>query len=319
MKFLRLVLLIGLWCMSWAVDSTDLSVESKAWLDAEKAMLRGPQKVKLTDKGEFTLAPGYAFIPAREANAIQSSMGNPSGPNMLGMVIQLDSLSSWYITLEYDESGHIKDDDQSDLDPTEILNSIKESQDEDNKRRKAEGFDELDIKGWVEAPAYDPTNHKLLWSLELSAKGDSLSSVNYNMKSLGREGLISATFVGTKSEVEQNRAFAKDLSNSITFVEGKRYTDFNSATDKIAEYGLMGLIGGVALKKLGLFAMIGLFFAKFFKIILIAVLALGGFLTKWVFRKKETPASTVVEDIVVSNPSPPQEVEPSDKQGQKNS
>jgi uncharacterized membrane-anchored protein len=63
----------------------------------------------------------------------------------------------------------------------------------------------------------------------------------------------------------------------VNFNEGKRYGDFNSSTDKIAEYGLAALVGGMALKKLGLFAVL----LKFAKPIIVAVGAAGAAVVKF--------------------------------------
>ena len=49
---------------------------------------------------------------------------------------------------------------------------------------------------------------------------------------------------------------AHNLLASLDFAAGKRYADFNSSTDKVAEYGLAALVAGVAAKKLGLLAVI---------------------------------------------------------------
>jgi uncharacterized membrane-anchored protein len=71
---------------------------------------------------------------------------------------------------------------------------------------------------------------------------------------------------------------------------GKRYEDFVASTDHVAEYGIAALVAGVAAKKLGLLAVIGVFFAKFAKIILIGAAALGGAVVK-LFRRSAPPAA----------------------------
>lgn len=43
----------------------------------------------------------------------------------------------------------------------------------------------------------------------------------------------------------------------------------------MAAYGLAALVAGVAAKKLGLLAMGGIFIAKFFKLIVVALVAFG--------------------------------------------
>jgi len=78
---------------------------------------------------------------------------------------------------------------------------------------------------------------------------------------------------------------------ALEFDEGKRYTDFNISTDKVAEYGLAALVAGVAAKKLGLFAIIGAFFLKFTKVLLLGGAAVMAGAVKWWKGKKDTDAS----------------------------
>ncbi|MEI9946724.1 MAG: DUF2167 domain-containing protein [Chitinophagaceae bacterium] len=54
------------------------------------------------------------------------------------------------------------------------------------------------------------------------------------------------------------------------FTDGNRYADFNDNTDKVAAYTVGGLVAGKILLKIG-------FFAKFWKLILLAIAGIGGF------------------------------------------
>ena len=86
--------------------------------------------------------------------------------------------------------------------------------------------------------------------------------------------------------IEAEKPIARQLLAALEYNDGKRYAQFDSATDHIAEFGLAALIGGVAAKKLGLFALIAAFLAKFAKVIAIAVIAALGILAKLMGRKK---------------------------------
>ncbi|MBK7846575.1 MAG: DUF2167 domain-containing protein [Zoogloea sp.] len=65
----------------------------------------------------------------------------------------------------------------------------------------------------------------------------------------------------------------------------ERYADFNERTDKVAEYGLAALVGGIAAKKLGLLATLGVFLAKFWKIGALALVGLGAGARRLLGRK----------------------------------
>jgi uncharacterized membrane-anchored protein len=49
------------------------------------------------------------------------------------------------------------------------------------------------------------------------------------------------------------------------FTTGNTYGEFNSSVDKVAAYGIAGLIAGGILAKTGLFAKIGILLLKFIK------------------------------------------------------
>ncbi|MFC5324528.1 DUF2167 domain-containing protein [Bradyrhizobium oligotrophicum] len=73
--------------------------------------------------------------------------------------------------------------------------------------------------------------------------------------------------------------------SDLAYNAGKRYEDFSASTDRIAEYGLLALVGGVAAKKLGLLALAGAFVLKFAKIIIFAVVGFGAAVMNF-FRRK---------------------------------
>ncbi len=114
-----------------------------------------------------------------------------------------------------------------------------------------------------------PTNppRALVWSVELrekSAPAGTDNTVNYNTYVLGREGIRLARFHHLPiAQVEGEKAGRQSSVLELDLVqrEGRRrYADFNSSTDKVAEL-VAALIGGVAAKKLGLLAS-GALFAK---------------------------------------------------------
>ena len=80
---------------------------------------------------------------------------------------------------------------------------------------------------------------------------------------------------------------AEELLGSLNFAQGKRYQDFNGSTDKVAAYGLAALVGVVAVKKLGLLAMVGIFLVKVWKLALIAIVGGMAAMRKFFGRKRE--------------------------------
>ena len=119
------------------------------------------------------------------------------------------------------------------------------------------------------------------------APADAPVGINYNTYALGREGYISMNLLTSLNQVEQDKGHVQTLLGALSFNEGKRYADFDSSTDKVAEYGLAALVGGLAAKKLGFFALAAAFLAKFAKVFLLGGAAALGVFTKFFKRKKD--------------------------------
>ena len=260
---------------------------------ANQAALAGPADVKLVDQAMLKLPDGLVYIPAAESKRLLASMGNRTGDGLLGMVLSPAPEANWFVVMQFHKSGYIKDDDAREWKVDELLAGLQQGTEEGNKERRARGIPEIEIVGWVEAPKYDTATHRLVWSLESKDKGATPAAdrgVNYNTYALGREGYISMNLVTGLDSINRERPVAHRLLAALQYNDGKRYSDFNSATDYVAEFGLAALIGGVAAKKLGLFALIAAFAAKFAKVIGVAALALGATVTK-LLRRKQPPAA----------------------------
>jgi len=272
--------------------------EITAALDAARAVAQhGPVEIKMGNQGKLNLPEGYVFIPSPQAARILTAMGNRAGNNLLGLIFPGESAGDddhWFMVARYEASGYIKDDDARDWNADDLLKSLKEGTEAANADRRSRGIPEMEIVGWVEKPTYDAAARRLVWSMSSRDKGAAAGSeqgVNYNTYALGREGYITLNLVTSLRTVEKEKPLAKKMLAALEFDEGKRYTDFNISTDKVAEYGLAALVAGVAAKKLGLFAIIGAFFLKFTKVLLLGGAAVMAGAVKWWKGKKDTDAS----------------------------
>lgn len=268
-------------------QSAAKSASDAVWQAAGDAMQHGPQVIQLGDQGRLSLPEGYNFVPKKEAADLMRLMGNQTDERFLGLVMP-DSGAEWMATVDYEPSGYIKDDDAKDWNADELLNGLKEGTKEGNKRRVEMGIEPIEVTKWVEVPTYDSPQHRLVWSAEARTMNaaDEDPTINYNTYVLGREGYISLNLITSSSQIEKDKAVARELLAAVEFNEGKRYADFNESTDKVAAYGLAALVGGLAAKKLGLLAAAGVFLAKFAKVILIGVAAAASFIGKRFFGSK---------------------------------
>lgn len=262
----------------------------QAWAAAKTAAQHGPTAVTLRDQAKLNIGTGEVFIPQPAAGQLMQAMGNRNNPDMLGLVMPTGG-AEWMVVAKYEASGYIKDDDAKDWNVDDLFKSIKEGTDAANAEREKRGIPALEIQGWVERPHYDAAAHRLIWSMAARSKGQPAGepeSVNYNTYALGREGYISLNLITARDHVDADKPAVQKLLANLDFQDGKRYTDFNEKTDKVAEYGLAALVGGIAAKKLGLFAVMAAFFAKFAKVAILAVAGFGAAIAKLFKRKSST-------------------------------
>jgi uncharacterized membrane-anchored protein len=279
--FLSIALQMAAYAVADDADQTLSSAQQQAkaaWLAAGAAMIRGPNTIELRNQAQLALPSGYGFVPQKQAAALMRSMGNSTGDDFIGLVFPETESQTWFVSIQFEDSGYVKDDDARNWNADELLQSLKDGTEAGNEERAQMGIPALKVTRWVEEPKYESGTHRLVWSAEATLKDqeDPDPTINYNTYALGRDGYISLNLITTSSTVDADKPSAQELLAAVTFNDGKRYTDFDSSTDKVAAYGLAALVAGVAAKKLGLLAIAGAFLLKFAKVIALGAAALGG-------------------------------------------
>lgn len=241
---------------------------------------------------KVTVPEGFKFLEAKDAQAVLSDLWqNPPDPDILGLMVP-DSInffdaSSWAITYSYQEDGHVKDDDAADTDYDELLEQMKEETNAANEERAKQGYEKVTLIGWAQQPFYDKATHKLHWAKEANFEGDSTNTLNYNIRMLGRKGVLVMNVISGMDNLSLVKSKMNDVLASTNFTAGSRYEDFDSSVDKIAEYGIGALVAGAVLAKTGLLAKIGIILLKGWKIIALAIVGLGALFRKKFMKKSE--------------------------------
>lgn len=265
-----------------------LNAQEQVTPEPTYAWQSGPLEAKLGDQATLKLSDEYRFLSPQETQRILKDMGNfPSGQE-LGLVAASKRESHWFVIIRFEDAGFVPDDDAANWDAEEMLASIKEGTEEANTKRQEMGFPPLTVRGWEEKPHYDKANNKVVWAI--SADDRDGTSVNYNTLALGRHGYISMNLVADLNDLPALKPHAATLLSNLNFVTGKRYADFDSATDKVAAVGLTALVAGAAFKS-GLLAKLLVLIVAFKKVLLIA--AAGGAAWMWRLMKgRSSPAPT---------------------------
>jgi uncharacterized membrane-anchored protein len=267
---------------------------SAAWQAASKAGSGGPGDITLIDQATLKLPANYFFVPKAEGARVLRALGNVvNDSGFVGLVVGQRQNDQWIMVIRYVKEGYIKDDDAKHWNADELLKNISDGAEQANKDRVARGFPEVQVLGWVEPPGYDEATHRLVWSLLAKHKNEPDSarkSVNYNTYALGRDGYFSLNLLSGSDRIASEKAVAHELLADLSYNPGKRYEDFSATTDRIAEYGLAALIGGIAVKKLGLFALLAATVLKFAKVIFVGAAVLGAGVMRF-FRRKPRDGS----------------------------
>lgn len=280
-----------------SVSEEQLQAQRERQLNAIRQSLH-PQSGRVAvpgAKATFDLGSSYYFLPAADAKRVLiEGWGNPPDAvgNVLGMIFpagkQFDD-ETWGAVIQYEDTGHVSDKDAGSEDYDKVLADMKSSEEEENRQLKEEGYPTSRLIGWAQAPTYDPNSKTLIWARNIKFEGAEGNTLNYDVRTLGRTGVLSLNMVDTMSHLPHVREAAVDLGRTVSFDPGARYADFDAKTDRMADYGLAGLVaagaGVLVAKKLGFMAVILLFLKKGFAILIAA--AAGAF--AW-FRRKSRPA-----------------------------
>jgi uncharacterized membrane-anchored protein len=241
----------------------------------------GPCKGRLGTYAEVSVPEGYVFAGPADAQKFMELNDNIPDPMTMGVLQPIADNESWFLVFEYQDTGHVPDDEKGQIDAAALLRQKKDAEVQANELRRQRGFGALYCKDWLIKPAYDSDTRSLSWALGLEseeADGQKRAVCNYNLRLLGRTGVMSTTLVCDPSEIMSVAPRVKSLLKGFEYVSGQRYAEWRSG-DKVAAYGLTGLITGgaaVAAAKSGLLAKLAAGLAKMGKFIVLLVIAVAG-------------------------------------------
>jgi uncharacterized membrane-anchored protein len=253
-----------------------------------------PQQREMRDKlNALHWVPG----PATETVAGNSTLVVPTArfeelnenvPSGKEVMIAPRTLS-WTAYLLFDAAGYVKDDEK--IDAPALLKALQEGTERENEERRRRGWRLLHVAGWAIPPAYNTQTKRLEWATDL--KADDAEGVNFFTKILGRHGFTTVVLATSPAETAASVAELDKVLGGYQFKGDESYAAWRPG-DKVAEYGLAGLIVGgaaAAAAKTGLFK--GLFkvvlagAAAMWKLIVAGVAVLVGGLRS-LFRRKSS-------------------------------
>lgn len=270
-----------------ADEATRAAAEFESQLDFQRGKIVLPGGMATLNVPE-----NFRYLTPEQADRILvEAWGNPPGTKTLGMLFpsEVSPLSDegWGVVITFQEDGYVKDDEAGKINYNELLQQMKEATAEENKERQKQGFEPVNLVGWAASPHYDQATHKLYWAKEFNFAGAPANTLNYDIRMLGRRGVLSFNAVAAMNQLGAIEDDMKEVLGFAEFNAGHRYTDFSSGVDRVAAYGIGALIAGKVATKVGLFKLaLGLILAGK-KFLLLALLPVAAFVKKLFGGKSE--------------------------------
>lgn len=233
------------------VDAYDFK-QGKITLDGGMAQLDVPE--------------GYYFLGAKDARYLMEKVWkNPEDTSILGMIFPRNVTpydgGSWAVSLQFEDIGYVSDDDAESYDYDDMLKSMQADAITENEWRVKNGFAKVELLGWAAEPHYDKAARKVYWAKKLHFDGETTDTLNYNIRALGRKGVLVMNFIAGAEQMAMVETAAPDVMKMASFTEGNRYVDFVPGADTVAAVGIGGLIAGTVASKSG-FLLLALAFLK---------------------------------------------------------
>lgn len=239
---------------------------------------------------QIAVPDGFMFLDKEQAKRLLVDYwNNPTDriTDLLGVLIPNNADCYYQVSVAYvvtySNCGYIKDDDANSVDYDELLSQMKEAVIEENKSLPQE--QQMLLEGWAIQPKYIALKNTLIWARSFSANGEIV--INYDIRILGKDGLVSVNAVIGQEDMAEVQSKEDIVINSVQYLNGYRYSDFDSTRDKVSDWTIGGLVAGGILAKTGILSKIGIFLLKFSKIIIVGLVALFGGLFRFFKRNKE--------------------------------
>jgi uncharacterized membrane-anchored protein len=233
----------------------------------------GPGAAVLGGRARLNFPAEFRFVGDGDARSLLEMAGNPTSGDELGVLEH--RRDEWWVVFEFDEVGYVKDDEKADLNADKLLASIRRGTEQGNRHRRQGGLPEMTILGWHTPPSYNDQTKNLEWAILAESNGEKF--VNHNVRVLGRKGVMVVTLVEDLAQLDATLPKFRALLADFGYQQGESYAEYRPG-DTVAKFGLGALVvggGAAAAAKLGLFGALAAFFKKGWKLVVVALVALG--------------------------------------------
>ena len=203
---------------------------TRAWADQVVQSLKYKQGEIKIQGGLATLnvPTNFNFLDAQDANTVLVKLwGNPpaSATGTLGLLLPAGQSPArpgcWVVTLSYASDGYVKDDDAAKIDYTKLLKQMQGAIHDGNKKRTESGYPAIELLSWAAPPHYDAATHKLYWAKELKFGNETGSTLNYDIRILGRRGVLVLKVISGMDQLPEIEKQTPDILSMVEFDQGQ--------------------------------------------------------------------------------------------------
>jgi uncharacterized membrane-anchored protein len=209
--------------------------------------------------GTFSLADGrirlqvpddLRFINGGQSRFVLEQLwGNSPDSSVIGMIVSRKfsvnrSAHDFSFVIGYNEIGHVPDADVSKIDFPSLLSQLQQHMDAANDNRKQFGYNTMKVTGWAGEPTYDAKQNMLTWATEISVSGTEERILNYEVRLLGRSGVITISAVATMDQLARVKELLPRIVEEIQFESGFAYSDFKPERETEGTWKLEDLVTG---------------------------------------------------------------------------
>lgn len=277
-SLLKLILLFLIFNFKALALDTKIPVTNEEWDKAYASLnwKEGPSLVKFNEaNSKIDISSNFSILEGEDAHQLLYWLNGTSFDYI--NVYAINNHNAQYL-FYYTDSGYVKTDDWTDVDPDKFIKDIKENYKASNETRKKNGQPIVLNVSWKKKPYLDGIYNSVYYALNVQWS-DNTSTIEGTAIILGREGYTTASYVAGNNGYQEQMLL--NLSKIHKFNDTKEYKDWK-AGDKVAAAGIGALLAttlGVKALKPGIIAAGLLLLKKFWFIIFLPFIWLGKLFT----------------------------------------
>jgi len=284
-NLLKLILLFFILNFKALALDTKIPVTNEEWDKAYDSLnwKEGPSLVDFNKAdSKIDIPSNFSILEGAEAHQLLYWLNGTSFDYINIYATDYDGAQYMFY---FTDSGYVKTDDWTDVDPNKFIKEIQDNYKVSNETRKKNNQAIVLNVSWKKKPYLDGVYNSVYYALNVQWS-DNTSTTEGTAIILGREGYTTAKYVAGNNGYQEQMLL--NLSKIHKFNNTKEYKDWKSG-DKVAAAGIGALLAttlGVKALKPGLIAAGLLLLKKFWIIIFLPFIWLGKLFTGSSKKKK---------------------------------